>query len=126
IVDIKCLPTGFSTNFPPLADNCDHCHNILNKGEVLTCSHGYHYECYTPLHYGCRHCEEYYKRGIYDNVKKFVKRLEKGPNILTEEELREKEEPTQINDDSDDKMEQESFAAEVHNNFVNALEAGLD
>ncbi|CAG8792998.1 23546_t:CDS:2, partial [Gigaspora rosea] len=110
IVDVKCLPTGFSTNFPPSADNCDHCHNILNEGEVLTCGHGYYYECYIALHYGCRHCEEYYKR-------------EKGPNILTKEELQEKEEPTQINDDSDDKIEQESFAAEVHNNFVNALEA---
>lgn len=50
------------------------------------CGHGYHYECYQILEYGCRYCEEYYKRGIYSNVNSFLERLEKGPNILTPEE----------------------------------------
>ncbi|CAG8773843.1 2994_t:CDS:1, partial [Gigaspora rosea] len=39
------------------------------------------------LQYGCRYCD--YK------VKKFTECLEKGQNKLTEEELEEREEPTQ-------------------------------
>ncbi|CAG8518160.1 2215_t:CDS:1, partial [Dentiscutata heterogama] len=47
----------------------------------------------------------------------------KGPNKLTKVELEEREEPTQADkSNSEDKMELES-AAEVHSNFVNALEA---
>ncbi|EXX63084.1 hypothetical protein RirG_155640 [Rhizophagus irregularis DAOM 197198w] len=38
------------------------------------------------MEYGCRHCEEYYKRGIYSNVNSFLDRLEKGPNVLTSDE----------------------------------------
>ncbi|RHZ51183.1 hypothetical protein Glove_482g48 [Diversispora epigaea] len=79
-VDSRCLPTGYNT--------CDHCNKKLNNGEVLMVGHGYHYECYQILEYGYRYhyCEEYYKRGIYSNVKSFLERLEKGSNILTPEE----------------------------------------
>ena len=85
-VDPKCLPTGYSTNIPPSPDSCDRCHKKLDDGKVLICGHGYHFECYQMLEYGCRHCEEYYKREIYSNVNSFLERLEKGPNVLTSDE----------------------------------------
>ncbi|CAG8483520.1 24546_t:CDS:1 [Cetraspora pellucida] len=122
VVDVKCLPTGFSTSFLPFTNTCDYCYNILNEGEVLTCGHGYHYKCYDKLYYSCNHCKEYYKKGINYNVKMFIKCLEKGLNVLTNEKLQDKEESTPTADDSDDQTELESIS-EVHNNFVNALEA---
>ncbi|CAG8519356.1 5411_t:CDS:2, partial [Cetraspora pellucida] len=122
VVDVKCLPTGFSTSFSPSTNTCNYCYNILNEGEVLTCGHGYHYKCYDKLYYSCNHCKEYYKKGINYNVKMFIKCLEKGLNVLTNEKLQDKEESTPTADDSDDQTELESIS-EVHNNFVNALEA---
>ena len=76
-VDSRCLPTGYSANIVPLPDSYDHCHKKLDEGEVLICGHGYHFECYQIIEYGCQHYEEYYKRRIYSNVNSFLDRLEK-------------------------------------------------
>ncbi|CAG8636085.1 13508_t:CDS:1, partial [Dentiscutata heterogama] len=43
-------------------------------------------------------------------------------NVLTNEELQDKEESTPEADDSDDQTELEGIS-EVHNNFVNTLES---
>ncbi|RHZ85463.1 hypothetical protein Glove_65g108 [Diversispora epigaea] len=117
-VDSRCLPTGYSTSVPPSPDKCDICHKNLDNGEVLICGHGYHFECYQKNEYGCRHCEEYYKRGIYSNVKSFLDRLEKGPNVLTSEEMDEYE-----NSVNDEVIENEEINSnqEIHTNFVMAL-----
>ncbi|GES81508.1 hypothetical protein GLOIN_2v1872628 [Rhizophagus clarus] len=116
-VDPKCLPTGYSTNMPPLPDSCDHCRKKLDDGEVLICGHGYHFECYQMMEYGCRHCEEYYKRGIYSNVNSFLDRLEKGPNVLTSDE--QDEIPTEENESVEEVEVNEN--QEVHTKLLNAL-----
>ena len=48
----------------------------------------------------CKHCEDYYKKGIVTNVKSFLQRLEKGSILLTEEDrgLEEEEETQEEND----------------------------
>jgi len=116
-VDPKCLPTEYSTSIPPSPDACDHCHKKLDDGEVLICGHGYHFECYQVMEYGCRHCEEYYKRGIYSNVNSFLDRLEKGPNVLTSEE--EEEVPLEENETVEEVKI--SRNQEVHTEFINAF-----
>ncbi|GBB85277.1 hypothetical protein RclHR1_11830008 [Rhizophagus clarus] len=116
-VDTKCLPTGYSTNMPPLPDSCDHCRKKLDDGEVLICGHGYHFECYQTMEYGCRHCEEYYKRGIYSNVNSFIDRLEKGPNVLTSDE--QDESPTEENETIEEV--EANGSQEVHEELLNAL-----
>jgi hypothetical protein len=35
----------------------------------------------------CKYCYEYYETGIKYNVKSFINRLEKGANILTNEDI---------------------------------------
>ena len=121
IVDPKCLPTGYSAGIPPSPDFCDHCKKKLSDGEVLICGHGYHFECYQIMEYSCRHCEEYYKRGIYSNVNSFLKRLEKGPNVLTTEE-KEGENVEEVLSDENEKVEEvEINKGQVHTAFLNAL-----
>ena len=120
IVDLKCLPTGYSTNMPPLANTCDHCRKELDDGEVLVCGHGYHLECYQIMNYGCRHCEEYYKRGIYSNVDSFLKRLEKGPEVLTSEE-KENENFEDVDENDTVKIAETSNSQEIHTTFLNIL-----
>ncbi|CAG8665389.1 1993_t:CDS:1, partial [Scutellospora calospora] len=43
------------------------------------------------MEYSCYCYEKYYKHRVYDNVKSFLKRLEKGPNILITEEKKDLE-----------------------------------
>lgn len=117
-VDPKCLPTGYSANIPPSPDACDHCRKKLDDGEVLICGHGYHFECYQMMEYGCRHCEEYYKRGIYSNVNSFLERLERGPNVLTSEE-KDEEVPVEENETVEEIETNKSH--EIHTKFLNAL-----
>jgi hypothetical protein len=77
-VEVTCLPTGYSTGFPPSPDLCDDCHKNLDEnggGTVLICGHGFHWHCYGRMEYSCRHCEEYYKNGINKNVKKVLTHL---------------------------------------------------
>ena len=120
IVELKCLPTGYSTNMPPLANTCDYCCKKFDDGEVLICEHGYHLECYQIMNYGCHHCEEYYKCGIYSNVDSFLKRLEKGPEVLTPEE----NENENIEDTDENNMVEAaeiSNSQEVHTIFLNKI-----
>jgi len=35
----------------------------------------------------CKYCYDYYETGIKNNVKSFINRLEKGANILTEDDI---------------------------------------
>ena len=80
IVDIKCLSTGYHTSCIPSLNICDHCKEAFSDNVddviVLICGHGYHLTCYNTLERVCRYCENYYKKGIDENVKKFVKNLE--------------------------------------------------
>lgn len=97
IVDTRLLPAGYSTLYPPSINLCDHCKDLLetspnNNEVVLICGHGYHVNCYNELEKRCKYCEEYYIKGISDNVTKFIKRLEKGPEILTNDDFEEEEE----------------------------------
>ena len=55
----------------------------------------------------CNHCEQYYKRGVFDNVKSFLDRLQNGSNELTVEE--------QEIDDSVEEEQEEGI--EEENNF---------
>jgi len=106
IVDTRLLPAGYSTLYPPSINLCDHCKDLLgvspNSNEVLICGHGYHVNCYNELEKRCKYCEEYYIKGINDNVTKFIKRLEKGPEILTDDDFDEVEEEEEEDDDDDD------------------------
>jgi hypothetical protein len=54
---------------------------------VLICGHAYHYDCFEILEKSCQHCIEFYKKGISDNVKTVIKRLEADSDILTADEL---------------------------------------
>ena len=122
-VDVMCLPVGFSTGSPPKNGMCDHCKKTLNEGngKVLVCGHGYHLNCYSILNNGCNHCEQYYKKGIYKNVDSFLKRLEKGKEELTEEDI---ENP---NAEEGDEEEQDEVELNIDNRermsieFHNAL-----
>ncbi|RHZ89265.1 hypothetical protein Glove_16g74 [Diversispora epigaea] len=86
-VDLRRLPTGYSTSYPPKQGLCDRCKlPFINEdsGVTFICGHGYHTGCYNGK---CTYCEEYYKRGIFENVNSFLKRIEKGANTLTQEDL---------------------------------------
>src|SRR5207302_2106276 len=63
-VDIRSLPTGYHTSFPPTPSSCDKCEQDLGSLNVniLICGHGYHRECYHSLENRCKHCEEYYTK----------------------------------------------------------------
>ena len=104
IVDSRFLPAGYNTMYPPSINLCDHCKGLLetpnNNEVVLICGHGYHASCYNELEKQCKYCEEYYIKGINDNATKFVKRLEEGPEILTNDDFDEVEvEEEEDNDD---------------------------
>jgi hypothetical protein len=47
-VDLRCLPTAYSTSHAPQPGLCDCCGLQLNNndGFVLVCGHGYHLACY--------------------------------------------------------------------------------
>ena len=86
-VDVKTLPARYHTGHSPKPDVCDACNTQLNDdSEVLVCGHGYHRICYDNLKNRCNHCEQYYKWGVFDNVKSFLDRLQNGSNELTVEE----------------------------------------
>ncbi|CAG8721653.1 2267_t:CDS:1, partial [Ambispora leptoticha] len=47
-VDLRRLPTAYSTSYPPKPGLCDYCKSPLgeNNGMALICGHGYHFVCY--------------------------------------------------------------------------------
>lgn len=69
------------------------------------------------MEYGCRHCEEYYKRGIYSNVNSFLDRLEKGPNTLTSDE----QDETPMEENESVEEVEANGSQEVHTELLNAL-----
>ncbi|RIB26708.1 hypothetical protein C2G38_2162653 [Gigaspora rosea] len=79
-------PTAYSTTHPPRPGLCDSCGRSLvdNNGIVFVCGHGYHNDCYGGK---CKHCVEFYKKGIFKNVQKFLTRIKKGADTLTKEDL---------------------------------------
>ncbi|RIB24963.1 hypothetical protein C2G38_2241710 [Gigaspora rosea] len=85
-VDLRYLPTAYSTSHPPHPELCDCCGLPLSDDNsmVYVCGHGYHVACYNKK---CKYCEEYYKRGIFENVNSFLKRIEKRENKLTKKDL---------------------------------------
>ena len=58
------------------------------------------YDCFENLEKSCQRCVEFYKKGISDNVKAFIKRLEANSDILTTDELE--------NDKGDDENDDEN------------------
>jgi len=120
IVDLRCLPTAYSTCTPPATDACDYCHQKLDDGEVLVCGHGYHLECYQIMEYSCHHCEEYYKRGVYSNVNSFLNRLEKGPAVLTSEEQADIEENLAEDNETAEEVNLNKIQS-THVAFLNAI-----
>ncbi|KAF0386545.1 hypothetical protein F8M41_011372 [Gigaspora margarita] len=55
--------------------------------KVLICGHGYHIICYNAMEERYKYCYDYYETGIKNNIKSFINRLEKGANILTEDDI---------------------------------------
>ncbi|CAG8436425.1 84_t:CDS:2 [Scutellospora calospora] len=53
----------------------------------------------------CIHCEQFYKKGIFKNVQKFLNRIEKGANILTKEDLEDDEEEVEIAEEKSEEVE---------------------
>nr|CAG8476028.1 14334_t:CDS:2 [Entrophospora candida] len=86
IVDIKCLPTGYHTSCIPSLNICDHCKeafsNNIDDVIVLVCEHDHHLTCYNTSERVCRYCENYYKKGIDENIKKLSNFHSKNSNIL--------------------------------------------
>ena len=110
-VDVKNLPTGYHTGHPPKSDVCDACDIILDdNSKVLICGHGYHQTCYNNLRNRCNHCEQYYKRGVFDNVKSFLDRLQNGSSKLTGEE--------QEIDDNVEEEQEEGIEEEDNSDFT--------
>src|SRR6185369_14808433 len=89
IVDRKCLPTGYHTTCTPSSGICDHCKQALSNSTneiiILICGYGYHKRCYNFLEKACKWCKEYYEKGIDENVKSFLKRLNKDDELTRED-----------------------------------------
>ncbi|RIB05534.1 hypothetical protein C2G38_2253762 [Gigaspora rosea] len=73
---------------------------------------GYHIICYNAMEERCKFCYDYYGTGIKNNVKSFINRLEKGANILTEDDIdidndedNENENNNNNNNNDDDEVE---------------------
>jgi hypothetical protein len=101
---LRHLPTAYSTSHPPQLGLCDNCKlQLVNSNSiVLVCGHGYHLDCYDKR---CIYCENFYKNGIFENVNSFLKRIEKGADILTQDDL----------DNDEIKIEEEEESEEIEN-----------
>ncbi|RHZ47874.1 hypothetical protein Glove_566g85 [Diversispora epigaea] len=85
-VDLCYLSTAYNTSRLPKLELYNTCGFSLNNNNsaILTCSHSYHLMCYSGRYI---YCENFYKDSIFENVNSFLKRFEKGADILTQEEL---------------------------------------
>ncbi|CAB4487012.1 unnamed protein product [Rhizophagus irregularis] len=98
-VDLRHLPTAYSTSYLPKSGLCDNCGLPLNNnGVVLACGHGYHPVCYGRR---CVYCENFYKKGIFENVNSFLKRVEKGTDTLIQDDL-----DDEINEEEEEESEE--------------------
>ncbi|RIB30813.1 hypothetical protein C2G38_2151566 [Gigaspora rosea] len=119
-VDLRYLPTAYSTSHPLHHELCDCCGLPLSNDNsmVYICSHGYHVACYNKK---CKYCKEYYKRGIFENVNSFLKRIEKGENKLTKEDLDDDENDIEegvdeVSEEVEEALDTSSkLAAEIYN-----------
>ena len=98
---MRHLPTAYNTIHLPKPGLCDNCGLQLNEnnGIVLVCGHGYHPVCYGRR---CSYCENFYKSGIFENVNSFLKRIEKGKDTLTQDDLGD-----EVNEDEEEESEEE-------------------
>ena len=103
-VDLRRLPTGYSTSCPPMQGLCDRCKLpfVNENGVIFICGHGYHTNCYDKK---CIYCEEFYKRGIFENVNSFLKRIEKGADILTQEDFDDEENNIEEGEEQSEEVE---------------------
>ncbi len=114
-VDLRHLPTAYSTLHPPKLGLCDNCELPLDDNcVVLACGHGYHPVCYDRR---CVYCENFYKNGIFENVNSFLKRIEKGTNILTCDDL---------DDEINEEEEEEEETASEETDISLALEMAIN
>ncbi|CAG8793703.1 10893_t:CDS:1 [Racocetra persica] len=109
IVNLNCLPTGYHTAHLPLLDSCDHCRIPIRylTGKTYICGHSYH-DKYYNIHNGCKHCLEYYKKGITKQAKAFKKGLEKiedEKDILNNEESNENDDNNLNEEENNNKTE---------------------
>ncbi|RIB20789.1 hypothetical protein C2G38_2034941 [Gigaspora rosea] len=100
---LQHLSTAYSTAHPPHPELCDSCGHLLvnNNSTVFAYGHSYHIDYYCGK---CTHCEEFYKKGIFKNVRKFLTQIKKGEDKLTKED---------IDDDENDVESQEEKSEDV-------------
>ena len=107
-IDEKVLPARYHTTYLPIFNGCDHCYKPFEQnsdGTILICGHRYHWNCYNQIEFKCKHCIQYFKEGIQNNVNAFVKRLEaEDKDKLTKEDL-EDDEDDENDDDTNDSIE---------------------
>ena len=102
-MDLHHLSTAYSMSHLPKSVLCDNCELYLNdNGVVLACGYGYHLACYGRR---CVYCENFYKNGIFENVNSFLKRVEKGTDMLTQDDIDDEV-------DEDEKEESEETTSE--------------
>ncbi|CAG8800622.1 19832_t:CDS:1, partial [Gigaspora rosea] len=115
-VDIRSFPARYYSSFPPTSNQCDACKEVLvetTEGNeiILICGHGYHLDCYKKKHNRCEYCVQYYKKGIFDNVKSFVERLKSSDNNL--KELIEEDNNNDDENESNDNENNETNEAQI-------------
>jgi len=122
-LELKCLPTGYHTAHLPLLDTCDYCKIPIRSAasKVYICGHSYHDNCYNLMESGCRHCLEYYKKGIFHQVKAFKKGLKK---IKDEDIIFDNENTDDINDDNE--LDDENNNETEENNIDNRLQIAIN
>ncbi|PKC01198.1 hypothetical protein RhiirA5_427105 [Rhizophagus irregularis] len=97
-----------------LGKEVDLCH--LPTAYTLACGHGYYPSCYGRR---CIYCENFYKNGIFENVNSFLKKIEKGKDTLTQNNL---------NDENNEEEKEESSEEPVNEQAVVSamLEAAIN
>ncbi|KAF0476775.1 hypothetical protein F8M41_024321 [Gigaspora margarita] len=122
-LEIKCLPTGYHTAHLPSLDTCDYCKISIKSStsKVYICGHSYHDNCYNLMESGCKHCLEYYKKGIFQQVKAFKNGLKK---IKDEDIILNNENTDDINDD--DELDDENNNEMEENNIDNRLQIAIN
>jgi hypothetical protein len=67
-MDEKVLPIGWSSSCHPKLDKlCDWNMCTLSSempGNILSCGHGYHLECFNQVNQKCPYCYKYLSDGI--------------------------------------------------------------
>ena len=88
---------------------------------MLICDHAFHHKCFAEWNNRCNYCLEFYKKGVVNNVKSYIKRLEKDDNInnsLLDDEINNENE----DENEDENEEYEVIEEKILVEFKNALE----